>query len=56
MKTFLLALLALVSTAVAADKIKVLIVDGQNNHDCVLPQVKMTPGSEKWGDTLTHNS
>ena len=33
MKTFLLALLALVSTAVAADKIKVLIVDGQNNHD-----------------------
>lgn len=33
MKTFLLATLALAVAASAADKIKVLIVDGQNNHD-----------------------
>jgi type 1 glutamine amidotransferase len=32
MKTFLLALLTLAVSATAADKIKVLIVDGQNNH------------------------
>jgi uncharacterized protein len=33
MKTFLLATLALATAATAADKIKVLIVDGQNNHN-----------------------
>lgn len=33
MKAFLLATLALVASTTAADKIKVLIVDGENNHD-----------------------
>ena len=33
MKTFLLATFALATAASAADKIKVLIVDGQNNHN-----------------------
>ena len=49
MKTFLLASLAFVVSATAADKIKVLIVDGQNNHKWkettpVLKQILEEPG------------
>ena len=49
MKTFLLASLSLVVAATAADKIKVLIVDGQNNHRWqettpVLKQIIEEPG------------
>ena len=49
MKAFLLASLALAVTATAADKIKVLIVDGQNNHKWkettpVLKQILEEPG------------
>jgi type 1 glutamine amidotransferase len=49
MKTFLLAFLALAVTATAADKIKVLIVDGQNNHKWamttpLLKQILEEPG------------
>ena len=49
MKAFLLASLALVVTSTAADKIKVLIVDGQNNHKWmettpVLKQILEEPG------------
>ena len=49
MKTFLLASLALAVTSTAADKTKVLIVDGQNNHKWmmttpVLKQILEEPG------------
>ena len=49
MKSFLLIFLALVVTGAAADKIKVLIVDGQNNHNWkmttpVLRQILEEPG------------
>jgi type 1 glutamine amidotransferase len=49
MKTFLLASLAFAVSATAADKIKVLIVDGQNNHQWkmttpVLKQILEEPG------------
>ena len=49
MKTFLLASLALATSATAADKIKVLIVDGQNNHNWkmttpILKQILEEPG------------
>ena len=49
MKLLLLTLFALASTSTAADKIKVLIVDGQNNHNWkmttpVLRQIIEEPG------------
>ena len=49
MKAFLLASLSLAVSAIAADKIKVLIVDGQNNHQWkmttpVLKQILEEPG------------
>ncbi|GDX09443.1 hypothetical protein LBMAG57_12150 [Verrucomicrobiota bacterium] len=49
MKTFLLASLTLAVSAAAADKIKVLIVDGQNNHQWkmttpVMKQILEEPG------------
>ena len=49
MKTFLLASVAFVVSATAAEKIKVLIVDGQNNHKWamtspVLKQILEEPG------------
>ena len=49
MKTFLLASLALAVSATAAEKIKVLIVDGQNNHKWamttpLLKQILEEPG------------
>ena len=49
MKTFLLASIACAVSATAADKIKVLIVDGQNNHKWamttpVLKQILEEPG------------
>ena len=49
MKTFLLATITLAISATAADTIKVLIVDGQNNHNWkmttpVLKQILEEPG------------